>query len=309
VGSQARWRGDGFQALALAGLTLLFYLVTPRIPASHISIITLTSLIALALVLTFTVRVARALRTPRAILANLGLSGALILPSVLLPILIQASPQWSGWMALRPFFRLYAMALFTLPGLNGLLLIWFAASLGAGLARVVREMKLLLPMAVALALVDLYVVFGGGLVTQAQSGKAPVAAQAMEALTVKLPTATPKTGAAPIPPQAGFADFLFIALFFACFARFGVSSRRTFLVLCATLCLYMAVVIVAPQNLALPALVPIAAVVIGMHWRQFRYERSELFALLYAGLIVAAILGALAFFSLRGGSGATVPLP
>ena len=59
-----------------------------------------------------------------------------------------------------------------------------------------------------------------------------------------------------------------------------------------TLAAYMAVVALA--GLALPALVPMAAVLIGMNIRRFRYERSELFALLYAGLIVAGVLIALA---------------
>jgi hypothetical protein len=47
---------------------------------------------------------------------------------------------------------------------------------------------------------------------------------------------------------------------------------------------------VALTGISLPALVPIAVVVIGMNIRRFRYERSEAFALLYAGLIVAAVL-------------------
>ena len=93
----------------------------------------------------------------------------------------------------------------------------------------------------------------------------------------------------------GFADFLFIALFFACFQRFGIPSRRTFQVLGGVLAFYM--LLVALTGLPLPALVPIAVVIIGMNLRQFRYERSEGFALLYAGLIVAAVAGGFYFFS------------
>ncbi|HEV2472271.1 MAG TPA: hypothetical protein VGS41_06375, partial [Chthonomonadales bacterium] len=50
---------------------------------------------------------------------------------------------------------------------------------------------------------------------------------------------------------------------------------------------------------ALPALVPIAVVVIGAHWRRFKYERSEAFALLYAGIIVVAALSAAIVFAHR----------
>ncbi len=87
----------------------------------------------------------------------------------------------------------------------------------------------------------------------------------------------------------GFADFLFIATFFTCFARFGVRSRNTFYVLCGLLTGYM--LFVAWKGIDLPALVPIAIVVIGMNLRHFRYTREELFAMLYAGLIVVAVLG------------------
>ena len=115
----------------------------------------------------------------------------------------------------------------------------------------------------------------------------------MSALTVQLPTMHSTNGAAPFVLSIGFADFLFIALFFACFARFGIPARRTFQVLFVTLFLYMAIVFLT--GTALPALVPVGVVVLVMNWRQFRYERSEAFALLYAGLILSAALGYLIF--------------
>jgi hypothetical protein len=164
------------------------------------------------------------------------------------------------------------------------------------LSRLVRELKLLLPVAVVLALVDLYVVFGGGLVAQANQNRAP-ALQAMQSLTVSLTPRPSPNVRGPAPLAVGFADFLFIALFFACFARFRVPARRTFVLLCSILCLYMAAVIVL--RLDLPALVPIAIVVIGANWTAFRYSRDEAFAMLYAGLIVAGVLGTLAYMSRR----------
>jgi hypothetical protein len=199
---------------------------------------------------------------------------------------------------LLPFWKAYLRLFRAVSGLDTLALIWLAASLGCAVSRLVREFKLLFPMGVALALVDLYTVFGGGVVSTAVSGKNTVAQAAMAALTVQLPTMQPKNGAAPFSLRIGFADFLFIALFFACFIRFGIPARRTFQVLFVTLFLYMAVVFL--QDIPLPALVPVAMVVIGMHWRRFRYERSEAFALLYAGLILSAALGYLVFRSHHG---------
>jgi hypothetical protein len=94
----------------------------------------------------------------------------------------------------------------------------------------------------------------------------------------------------------GFADFMFIALFFACLARFHIPARRTFFVLYAVLAVYM---VLTSYVETLPALVPIAIVMIGMNLRRFRYSRSEVFALLYAGLIVVAVIGGLFFLSRR----------
>src|SRR5206468_3170875 len=118
------------------------------------------------------------------------------------------------------------------------------------------------------------------------SGHAPVARAFMNAMTAPLSTTQAKLGAAPLQLAAGFADFLFIAVFFACFAKFGIPSKRTFTALVGTLSVYMLAVFYTGSPL--PALVPIAAVIIGMNARRFKYARDEAFALLYAGLIVAA---------------------
>lgn len=277
---------------ALAYIALFF--ITPRLPFSQATVVTAT-LFLLALSLLFVVLTARALRTPRSLAVNTLISGALALPSILLPILFARFPTWTGWKEVLQSYSGVARTIAYVPGLRGLLVIWLAACVGVWISRLLREMKILLPIAVVLACMDLYVVFGGGLVTQANTGKAPVAQAAMSALSVHLPKVPGSRGAAPMDLSVGFADFLFIALFFACFARFGIPSRNTFLVLCGVLVSYLAVVYWF--GIALPALVPIAVVVVGMNLRAFRYERSEAFALLYAGLIVAVVLGGLFYFS------------
>ena len=289
-------RREGLWALGVGVGYLVFWQIVMRIRSGDVTVVLTTTLLSLAITLLFTVRAARALRSPVALGVCFGLTALLILPSILIPLLHRLFPLWAVWGQLAPYYKSYSLGLHSIAGLDGLLMILLAVCLGTLVSRMVREFKILLPMAIALALVDLYVVFGGGLVTQAQSGKAPVAQAAMQALTVQLPTTQPKSGAAPLPLAVGFADFLFIALFFACFARFGIPSRNTFLVLCALLMAYLLVVFLT--NAALPALVPIAVVVIGMNLRRFRYERSEAFALLYAGLLLLAI--AAAFYFLRG---------
>jgi hypothetical protein len=266
---------------------LLFWPLVRAISSGAMLIVAATTLISLFLVLLFTVRLARAMRSPRAIGLNLLLSLLVVLPSFF-PLLSRLVPFWAGWRALLPFWQHYSLLFHTVNGLHALGLIWLAASIGVAVSRLAGEFKLLLPMGVALALVDLWAVFGGGLVETAVSGKSTLARTAMNALTVQLPTLQPKTGAAPFPLLIGFADFLFISVFFACFVRFDIPARRTFQVLFVTLFLYMGAVFLG--GISLPALAPIAAVVIGMNWRRFRYERSEAFALLYAGLLLCGAL-------------------
>jgi hypothetical protein len=271
---------------------LAFWRIVTLLPLSGIATIAITTLLYLFLAILFTVRMSRALYSPKAIMVNLLLSGILYLPITLRMIASSSSSVVPGLGVILPLYvRLFRI----FPGLDGLLLVWFAASLGIGISRLVREVKMLLPISVILALVDLYVVFGGGLVTQAVSGKSPTAEKMMSALTVRLPTQNLRGGATPIPLAIGMADFLFIAMFFACFFQFQIPVRRTFQILYITLSTYMLIVFFS--GISLPALVPIAIVVIGMNLKRFRYERSELFALLYAGLICSVVAGVLFFMS------------
>ena len=253
------------------------------------------SLASLILTLAYTVALARSLQSLSGQILALALSAAIVLPFMSLPFLHFTTQ--SQFTAARHVFEFYRSIFQAVPGVRGFLVMSLAVSLGAVLSRMVREIKILLPIAVVLALIDLYVVFGGGLVNQANSGKAPAAKAAMNMLTVSLLPRAPAGVHAPEPLAVGFADYLFIALFFACFARFQVPSRRTFLLLCGTLCAYMGVVILG--RLDLPALIPIAVVMIGSHLDSFKYKRDEAFAMLYAGLLVVAILAGLVFMSHR----------
>lgn len=281
---------EGWYAIATALLYLVFFRVSTLLPFTVTSTIFVT-LASMVLMLVFTVRVARAMITPRVLALNFALAGEFALPLIGVPILFTLIPFWSGWPLVGPMYKQYMGLLAHVMGLKELLVMWLAACVGVGISRVVKEMKLLLPAGVVLGLVDMLAVFSNvGVVNQAINGKSQLAQVAMTALTVKMPATHATTGSPPLQLQIGFADFLFIALFFACFKRFRVSAWNTFVVLCAVLSLYM--LIVAFTATALPALVPIAIVVIGMNLRQFRYDRSEAFALLYAALIVGAVIGA-----------------
>ena len=281
---------EGWHAVATALLYLAFFRVSTLLPFTVTSTIFVT-LAAMVLMLVFTVRVARALIAPRIFAVNCVLAGIFALPLIGIPILGWFFPIWGGWPQVGPVYFHYMVLLKHVLGLKELLVMWLAACVGVGVSRLIKEMKLVLPVGIVLGLVDIMAVFSTvGVVNQATTGKSQAAQVAMRALTVQIPTTHAAGGSPPLQLQIGFADFLFIALFFACFKRFRVSAWNTFVVLCAALSLYM--LIVAFTATALPALVPIAIVVIGMNLRQFRYDRSEVFALLYAALIVGAAVGA-----------------
>lgn len=278
-------QGDLIRALFAALIYLLLYFITPHFPSVEWTILGATFL-SLPLTLLLAVSIPRALRSSRALALHTLISMLIFLPTVLLPILAISFPSrlWNSFIFLLLPFRWIQVFI---PGGGGLILIWTAACIGGWLARLVREPKLLLPIALVLALVDIYTVFGGGIVQQAvqsKPGHQIVQKQAMSSLSMHLPTVKPRGGASPIQLDVGFADYLFIAFFFACFMRLGVPSRAIFLALAATLTIYMMIVFFF--DIDLPALVPISIVVIIGNMKLFKYERSELFALLYAGLAI-----------------------
>ncbi len=275
------------QLATITALTyVVFLLLMARIPGGDIGLIAVTTLLSLFFTLLFTVLMARSLTDRKSLAVAALISIAAIVPSIIIPLLVRMHPEWPIWGPMGPRYKAYRGMLRLVPGEDSLIMVTAAVSIGVGISRLVKEFKMLLPIAVMLAVVDLYVVFGGGLVTQAQHGS-PVAAHLMNSLTVQLPTVHPARGVAPMQLAVGFADYLFIGLFFACFAKFKAPAKKTFLVLFAVLAGYM--MVVAFRNIALPALVPIGVVVIGMHIKRFEYKRDELFALLYAGIIVGVI--------------------
>ena len=146
------------------------------------------------------------------------------------------------------------------------------------------------PVAAVLALGDIWTVFLGPVGKIVRSDN-PTASKITEAMTVPLPAPT-KTGASPISPTLviGFADFLFIAFFVAAITRF-VPNERAYLRLLGILIILLSayMLVVYFSGWSLPALLPLAVVMLALHWRYFHYSRSEMFALLYAGVFILLI--------------------
>ena len=290
-----------FLIKSIIGLVALLLLFTGcnLLPLTQLNVVGST-IISLPLTIWLVICLAGTLQNIRHLIVFTFIIMVSFLPMVLIPILAETYPRlpWKKTAFLtHPYFTI----LTAVPGLRTILIICGAACLAVWLSRMVKEMKILLPIAAALFLMDIYVVFGGGLVTQAvhtPASKPSVAKVAMHALTAPLPSVKSSTlHAAPIN-VVGFADFLFIGFFFSCFYRFKTDPnkvRATFIILSVVLLLYMALTYLV---LALPALVPISVIVVGMNLREFRYTRSEAFALLYVGMLMLAILGFMVLHSL-----------
>lgn len=270
---------------AVALIYLAYWQIAPRIPVSSIGAIAVSTIISLALGIWLPAQMGHKLRSaPGWALGNLVVAATVALPVVVAVVFRHRIPApWS--------LMVYV------PGLPFLALIWLAGSLGALLSFMVRGANMIPPIAAVLAFVDIWTVFGGPVQKLMQSDD-PTAHAVSRVLTVPLATPKQPRGATPMQGRVGFADFLFVAFFAAAIGRFAPDRRthsRTLLGLVWVLSVYMLVVLLSGINL--PALVPMAVTMIALHWRLFHYERSELYAMLYAALFIALIAVGFWFFN------------
>ena len=101
-------------------------------------------------------------------------------------------------------------------------------------------------------------------------------------------------GVAPIG-FIGPGDVLFIAFFLAVVQNLELNQKGTFWLMFVLLTLTMFVVSVYSLNVA--ALVPMGFAVLIANFRYFRLQRSEVFASIYAGLIVLVVVTAFYAYS------------
>jgi hypothetical protein len=176
------------------------------------------------------------------------------------------------------------------------LLTW-CLGLGALLASLLRDRNLILPVALFLAAFDIFVILTPGGPTRMFMTNHPEVF-ARIAYAVPRPTYSgPELGSG-ITGRIGPADMFVLAMFFVALGRFGMRAAATFRAVAPALILYLFVVIVfgsmriGPIRLdALPALVPIGAVVLFINRKEFSLTRDEklstgLVALLGLGLII-----------------------
>jgi hypothetical protein len=181
-------------------------------------------------------------------------------------------------------------------GQTGLIL--WTVGLGVLLATTIKDKNLLWPVGIFLAGFDIFTVVSEFGVTRRVLEQRP---EVFHAVAYQVPTVgSPE-------PQAfvGPADMFFLAMFFVALYRFGMRVRETFLWMLPTLAAYLLMVIflghvrVGPISLAaVPALVPIGAVILLVNRHEFSLSRTEKLATLCVGAVALAL--AMAGFLLPG---------
>jgi hypothetical protein len=282
--------GSGHEKVWL-GWSLAYFLLqvlTPfvRVPLGWVWVGTLISTLALmAVMLGLVFSLARWGETHHRVALGLFIGGTLaFMVWILLPNGLGFAPQKAAPLVVVAY-----------RAVHGYLLMLAAIGLGCLLSRLIREKNLLVPVVPFAALVDAITVLTPvGFVKRVMESAPRVMEQAAVAVT-SVPHAAPQVERVVPIVLIGVGDFVFLAFYAACLYRFGLRPRATAIGLFLTLWVYLVLVILGVA-VALPALVPMAAVVLLVNAREFHLSRQEKWASL---LVILPMLALLAWLLLK----------
>lgn len=177
----------------------------------------------------------------------------------------------------------------------------WTAGLGALLATLIKDRNLLLPVALFLALFDVFLVLTPSGITRTIMKAAPkllpAVAHQVPAVQTQTPTGTPVAPFAFVGP----ADFLFMGLFFVALYRFNLRAKATFLWLLAALAAYLVLALfVGP----VPLLVPIGLTVLIVNLPEFKMNREEWVS---TAIVAALGLGLITWSATRRPASGPIP--
>lgn len=275
-----RWRSiAGAAAWPLAYISLRLIAPFVTVP-NRVAEMTISTVLFLLVPLLW-VRVISRWTIPPIAVAGLFLALALIWSETLLlqPFGILRLVDWKAHRAA------FSVVLLVSRPFADLALISAGALLGAGLARIISDPKMLLPVALAGGLVDYWGVTMG--TTRMAIRLAPEVVTAVSA-------GIPGFGggvAGSMEPAAfvGFGDWLFLGLFLAVTHRYSLQPARTFWALLALLIPSMLVVLFGGLS-HLPAVVPMAVAVFLVNGRRLRLTRCEMISTMIALALVIGLL-------------------
>lgn len=167
-----------------------------------------------------------------------------------------------------------------------------AATLGGSLvAGLIREASIVGAVCALAALIDIWGVLLGGIVSQVMEKAPEIASKGM----ASMPTAGAATASKFIIPlpDIGAGDYLFLGLLFAAMHRFGMNWGGA-----VKWTIPLVVIALLTIIFGLPALPGLLFIGLGTaipNWKFFKYSREEKFALLYAGLLVVVLTAGLYF--------------
>jgi len=158
-------------------------------------------------------------------------------------------------------------------------------------ARMIQTPNMIGPVCVVIALIDIWGVLFGGIVSQMMEKTPEIAAKAMTKGPL-IGAATSSAYAIPLP-AIGVGDYLFIGLLLGVLILHNLNWRAAMNWIAPLVCVALLSISFGITPFALPGLVPIALGAAIPNRAFFRYTREEKFALLYAGIFVLILTGAL----------------
>jgi hypothetical protein len=170
------------------------------------------------------------------------------------------------------------------------------AFFGILLSRIVREANVLLPVALVAMPIDYLGAMTSIGFTQNAVTQNP---QLVQALSVQVPAVGSGPHHGVLHPIAfiGPGDALFMAFFFAVVLRLNLNIRGTFWWMYGLLTATMLIVLFTDINIA--ALIPMGLAVIAANFRSFNLKREEVFATLYAAIMIMILVSSFYFYSHR----------
>jgi len=166
---------------------------------------------------------------------------------------------------------------------NTALIVW-AIFLGRLVSRVIREGKLLLPVAVVASIADIITVFHG--VVAKVTEQAP---EVVEAFSATMPVEIPAGVSVPVLTAVGIGDFLFLALFLSVALRYSMNAVKAMWAVFAAMLVAPFAFFLWPDAPGMPGLPFISAGLLAAVWPHLKYSREERRALAVSGVLVAVV--------------------
>jgi len=176
------------------------------------------------------------------------------------------------------------------PLLFNLALTFGFSCIGVLLSKIVREPNVLLPVAVVAMPIDYVGAMTPVGFTNTMVERHP---HAVSQVMVHVP----HLAGLSLESMIGPGDILFIAFFLAAIERLNMNLRGTLFLLFGLLSLTLLEVIVIGFPVA--ALVPMGIAVVCANFRCFKLKREEVFAMIYAGIVVFAVVGVFYYYAHR----------